>query len=80
MTIELPPKLKTRMTSMARRLGISPDRFVCEAVAARLQNGSTTTAPSLYDLSRDLCGSLAGEPSDLARNRKHLKGYGAWKW
>jgi hypothetical protein len=42
-------------------------------------NGGTKTSPTLYDLSSDLCGSLSGGASDLARNKTHLKNYGQWK-
>ncbi len=31
---------------------------------------------SAYDLSRDLCGSIDSGISDLASNKKHLKGFG----
>ena len=77
MKIELPSKLKTQVTTVARQLGMTPDHFVRAAVEARLKNGAT--APSLYDLSHDLCGSVTGGPSDLARNKARLKGYGSWK-
>ena len=77
--IGLPSKLKIQVTSVARKLGITPDHFVREAVEARLKEGTTASPSSLYDLSRDLCGSVAGEPPDLARNMAHLKGYGSWK-
>jgi hypothetical protein len=79
MTIELPSKLKSRITKAARRLGMRPDNFVREAVEARLKNGSAAAQASLYDLSRDLCGSVTGGPSDLARNKGQLEGYRAWK-
>ncbi|MDB6023777.1 MAG: hypothetical protein JWQ04_3634, partial [Pedosphaera sp.] len=38
-----------------------------------------TGSSSLYELSRDLCGGAGGGPRDLARNKKHLNGYGSWK-
>jgi hypothetical protein len=77
--IEIPSKLKSQVAAAARRAGTTPDRFVREAVEARLRNGSMASPPSLYDLSRDLCGSVTGGPSDLARNKRHLRGYGSWK-
>ncbi len=78
-TIELPSKLKAELARAARGQGISADQLVREALEARLKNGSTTTMPSLYDLSRDLCGTVAGGPADLARNKAHLRGFGAWE-
>ena len=79
MTIELPAELKTQVTVTARRLGLSPARFVRETVEARLRAPAPSEGPSLYELSQDLCGSLTGGPRDLARNKKHLQGYGSWK-
>lgn len=34
---------------------------------------------SLYDLTKDLCGSVKGGPGDLATNPKHLRDYDKWK-
>ena len=34
---------------------------------------------SLYDLTKDLCGSVSGGPGDLATNKSHLKDLGKWK-
>ncbi|MEK7249344.1 MAG: hypothetical protein AAB209_02870 [Bacteroidota bacterium] len=31
---------------------------------------------SFYDLTRDLCGSVASGIPDLASNKKHMRGYG----
>jgi predicted DNA-binding protein len=35
--------------------------------------------PSCHDLMQDVCGSLRSGVADLATNKKHLKGFGAWK-
>jgi hypothetical protein len=78
-TVELPGALKTQVAATARRLGVTPARFVREAVEARLRIPAPPEGRSLYDLSQDLCGSVAGGPRDLSRNKSHLHGYGAWK-
>ena len=79
-TLELPEDLATRVAAVARRLKLSREQFVCEAVEARLREaGGAALGPSLLDRSRDLCGSVRGGPRDLARNKAHLKGYGAWR-
>ena len=79
MTIELPTRLKAKVTKTARQLGVTPARFVCEVLESRLKNGGAGSSKTLYDLSRDLCGSLSGGAADLSRNKAHLKNYGQWK-
>ncbi len=81
LTLRLPDKLKLRLTLAARHAGKTPARFVVESVEACLGGGSLRWAGrmSLYELSRDLCGSVSGGPRDLASNKAHLNGYGSWK-
>ncbi len=79
LTIQLPDELKDRLTAEARRLRKRPAQLVTEALEARLQNRSQPPGKSLHDRCRDLCGSVTGGPRDLAGNKRHLKGYGAWK-
>ena len=81
LTLQLPDGLKNRLTAAARRSRKTPARIVREAPEDRL---TTTVAHSgdgstFYEQSRDLCGSVAGGPRDLAANKKHLRGYGSWK-
>ena len=79
LTIELPDTLKHRLDEEARRCRISPARLIRRTLEASLSNGKEHAGSSLYELTRDLCGSVSGGPRDLARNKRHLKGYGAWK-
>jgi hypothetical protein len=81
LTLQLPNKLKQRLTLAARRSGKTPARFVRESVEARLAGAPLHAGRgvSLYELSRDLCGSVSGGPRDLASNKAHLNGYGSWK-
>ena len=82
LTLQLPENLKSRLTLAARQAGKTPARFVRQALEIRLPAGPPRPprGVSLYDLSRDLCGSVAGGPRDLAANKKHLgNGYGSWK-
>ena len=81
LTLQLPQNLNNRLTLAARRAGKTPARFVRQTLEVRLKPEPLRAArgASLYDLSRDLCGSVAGGPRDLAANKKHLNGYGAWK-
>ncbi|MBM3880417.1 MAG: ribbon-helix-helix protein, CopG family [Verrucomicrobia bacterium] len=78
-TIELPKALAAQLARVAKRLGMNRDRLLREAVEARLRQADGEAQPSLYDRSRDLCGSVADAPRDLARNKAHLKGYASWK-
>jgi len=78
-TIELPKQIAAQLAQAAKRLGMSQNRLLQEAVEARLLQAELGRQPSLYDRSRDLCGSVADAPPDLARNKAHLKGYASWK-
>ncbi len=77
LTIQLPDAVKEQLVAAARRSGKSPKRFAREALEARLKNGQASGRASLFERSRDLCGSVSGGPRDLAGNRRHLQGYGA---
>jgi hypothetical protein len=81
LTLQLPERLKQRLMLAARRSGRTPARFVRETVEARLAGAPLPSdrGLSLYELSRDVCGSVFGGPKDLASNKKHLDGYGSWK-
>jgi plasmid stability protein len=81
LTVQLPDDLKAQLARAARRAGKSPARFVRDTLEQRLKTNRQETGgrASLFDLSRDLCGSVKGGPSDLSSNKKHMAGYGAWK-
>jgi len=81
LTIELPDDLKGHLTAAARRAGKTPARFARETLEQRLRvcAARPRSQRSLYELSRDLCGSVSGGPQDLASNKMHLDGYGSWQ-
>lgn len=79
LTIELPNALKQLLDREARRRRTTPARLIRRTLEASLQNGNKGAGATLYELTRDLCGSVTGGPRDLARSKRHLKGYGAWK-
>jgi hypothetical protein len=81
LTLQLPDELKDRLAAAARQSGKTPARYVRETLENRLESAQhrSTGGSSLYELSRDLCGSAVGGPRDLAANKKHLNGYGSWK-
>ena len=79
LTIQLPNKLKDRLTAAARQRRVTAARFVVKAMETHLRAANEPLAASLHDLSRDLCGSVKDAPIDLARNKRHLQAYGSWK-
>ncbi len=74
-TISLPVELKARAATAAKKAGMSTARFVREAVESKLTTDGAAR-PSLYELTKDLCGSVKGGPRDLSNKKKHLAGYG----
>ena len=77
LTLNLPARVRTRLDAEAKRLGRTPEQLAEEAIAARLKPSTRSRGGSLFERTRDLCGSLRGGPTDLARNKDHLQGYGA---
>ena len=76
MTIKLPDDLEKKIVYESRRRGISKSSLVREALAVYLTKGiQRTTEPSVYDLAKDLIGSVSG-PGDLVSNPKYMEGYG----
>lgn len=78
-SLELPGPLKRKLELHARRSGISLSQLVIETLEPRLKRPRANGRRSLYEMSKDLCGSVRGGPRDLAANPKYLTGYGAWK-
>lgn len=79
LTIRLPDRLKSKLSAQARASGKTVLRMVREMLDRQLAEAGPPAMASLYDRSRDLCGSVRNTPRDLARNKQHLAGYGAWK-
>ena len=77
--VHLPARLRTRLRAEAQRLGRTPEQFAKDALTERLERGKKPRSQSLFERTRDLCGCLKGHPADLARNKRHLEGYGTWK-
>lgn len=79
LTLELPAELETRLQRTAKRLRTTPAKLALRSLESALPPATEAPSSSLYERSRDLCGSATGGPGDLARNKQHLRGYGAWK-
>lgn len=79
LVLNLPARLRTRLDAEAQRLGRTPEQFAKDALVERLKPSAGPRNRTLFERSRDLCGSVQGGPTDLARNKDHLEGYGSWK-
>ncbi len=79
LTIRIPDRLKSELAARAKAHGKTVPQMVRELLDRQLAATELPTTASLYDRSRDLCGSVRGGPGDLARNQKHLAAYGTWK-
>ena len=79
LTCKLPSALDGRLADLAKRRGVPKSVLVREAIEAKI--AEEATAPrrrpaNLIEALGDSVGSIASGKRDLARNRKHLKGYG----
>lgn len=75
-TVKLPAALKVRLEAEAARRGISVGAVVREAAETYVVSSPVRKKPSLYELSKDLCGSLKDGPGDLSTNPKYLEDLG----
>jgi Arc/MetJ-type ribon-helix-helix transcriptional regulator len=74
-TVKLPAGLAARLRARVKRRGIVLSEVVRQALEEYLQGEGEAAPGSCLERAADLAGSLAG-PSDLASNRRHLRGYG----
>lgn len=74
-TVKLPTGLATRLEARVRRRGAALSDVVRQALEDYLDREGDAAPGSCLERVADLAGSLAG-PSDLASNRRHLRGYG----
>lgn len=76
MSIKLTDELDARLRAFLREREMNRSDLVREAIDAYLSHQhQEITRGSFADLAEDLIGSVRG-PSDLATNKKYLKGYG----
>jgi post-segregation antitoxin (ccd killing protein) len=79
LTCKLPLALDGRLAELARRRGVPKSVLVREAIEAKVakEAGAPGNAPAnLIEALGDSVGSIASGKRDLARNKKHLQGYG----
>ncbi|MGE5208235.1 MAG: hypothetical protein ACM3KL_02770 [Alphaproteobacteria bacterium] len=75
-SVKIPHSLKLRMESESSRRGQTKSRLIREVLEDAFGQKTKIQTATVYDLTRDLCGSVRGGPRDLASNKKHLVGYG----
>jgi len=79
LTCKLPLALDGRLADLARRRGVPKSVLVREAIEAKIAEeavASPRRPANLIEALGDSVGSLASGKRDLARNKKHLQGYG----
>ena len=72
MTMKLPDGLLVWLENEAKRTG-QPKSALVRGI---LQQHRQRQPQSALDLASDLCGCVQSGLGDLARNKKHLKGFG----
>lgn len=79
LTCKLPHALDVRLTGLAKRRGVPKSVLVREAIEAKIaEDVDTPLRPpaNLIEALAESVGSIASGKRDLARNKKHLQGYG----
>jgi hypothetical protein len=76
MSVKVPHSLMLRMERESTRRGLSKSRLIRDALERALNQRRRTAGATVFDLTKDLCGSVRGGPRDLSSNKKHLDGYG----
>jgi predicted transcriptional regulator len=79
LTCKLPLSLDGRLTELARRRGVAKSVLVREAIEAKIAHEAASPAGRPANLTEALgrsVGSIASGKRDLARNKRHLQGYG----
>jgi predicted DNA-binding protein len=75
-SVKIPEKLKLRMESESSRRGVSKSRLIREALERAFGKKTMEGGPTVFDLTKDLCGAVTGGPADLSSAKEHLEGYG----
>jgi hypothetical protein len=77
LSIKVPKELKVRLRAVAQSRHTKPSALVREALELVISGTSTSSKPSLYDLSKDLFQNLERPgPRDLSTNHKYLDDLG----
>lgn len=74
-TVKIPAELEYQLRETAAESGETASNVVREALAEYFAKPQRIRKGNALQLLGDLAGSLEG-PSDLATNKRHLKGFG----
>lgn len=75
-TCKLPEALAAQLTAMAREERRSKSAVLRDALEARLKAREQAPMVTAFSLVKHLCGAMQGEPTDLATNPEHMRGFG----
>jgi hypothetical protein len=75
LTVKVPEDLDLKLAAAAAKRGESKSDLIRTALESIVNTNEAIIPNSCLDLAKDIVGSVEG-PSDLSRNKKHLKGYG----
>jgi hypothetical protein len=76
MSVKVPHSLMLQMERESTRRGLTKSRLIRDALERALDQRRRMAGATVFDLTKDLCGSVRGGPRDLSSNKKHLDGYG----
>lgn len=79
LTCKLPFALDSRLAALAKRRGVPKSVLVREAIEAKIAAEASTATrqpANLIEALGESVGSIESGKRDLARNKKHLRGYG----
>ena len=79
LTCKLPQALDSRLAELAKRRCVTKSVLVREAIEAKIAEEAAIPRREPANLTEalgDSVGSIASGKRDLARNKRHLKGYG----
>ncbi len=74
-TFKCTEKLAKQLQEESHARHIAKSDLLRQAVELYFAQRGSNQQPSLYSLSKDLCGAIDG-PEDLSANSAHLEGYG----
>ena len=78
LTCKLPQALDGRLAELAKRRGVPKSVLIREAIEEKVaaESALPRRPANLIEALGDSVGSIAAGKGDLARNKKHLRGYG----
>ncbi|HVS70043.1 MAG TPA: ribbon-helix-helix domain-containing protein [Phycisphaerae bacterium] len=81
-TVKLPADIAAKIEAEARARHLPKSALIRDSLQQRYAPTRNTSrkkqpAPTIFDRTRHLAGSVRRAPRDLSSNKKHLEGFGA---